>query len=283
MSTSNTEEVGKILELEALKETPQGVYLVTETDEEILLPNKYVPQDLEMGDRIEVFVYTDSEDRPIATTLDPKIKMDKFAFLKVVDVNQFGAFLDWGMEKDLLLPFSEQQFDVEATKRYLVFMYKDQVTNRLVATTKFGKYIKKNKLELNIGDKVNLLVSGETEIGFKVIVNDLHYGMVFKNELYKDIQIADRLTGYMQRVRADNKLDITLNSAKLNDVETLANEIYERLLKAKGSLPISDKSSPELVKKEFQVSKKAFRRALGLLYSERKITITPESIDLVKS
>lgn len=283
MSTSNTEEVGKILELEALKETPQGVYLVTESDEEILLPNKYVPQNLVMGDMVEVFIYTDSEDRPIATTLEPKIKMDKFAFLKVVDVNQFGAFLDWGMEKDLLLPFSEQQFDVEATKRYLVFMYKDQLTNRLVATTKFGKYIKKNKLEINIGDKVNLLVSGESEIGFKVIVNDLHYGMVFKNELYKTLQIGDRLTGYMQRVRADNKLDITLNSAKLNDVETLANEIYERLLKAKGSLPISDKSSPELVKKEFQVSKKAFRRALGLLYSERKITITTESIDLVKS
>ena len=282
MSTSNTEEVGEILELEALKETPQGVYLVTESDEEILLPNKYVPQDLEMGDRVEVFIYTDSEDRPIATTLEPKIKMNEFAFLKVVDVNQYGAFLDWGMEKDLLLPFSEQQFNVENTKRYLVYMYKDQVTNRLVATTKFGKFIKKNKLEINVGEKVNLLVSGETEIGFKVIVNNLHYGMVFKNELFKKIQIGDRLTGYLQRVRADNKLDITLNSAKLNDVEKLANEIYERLLKAKGTLPISDKSSPELVKKEFQVSKKAFRRALGLLYSERKITITPESIDLVK-
>ena len=149
------------------------------------MPNKYVPQDLEMGDMVEVFVYTDSEDRPIATTLDPKIKMDRFAFLKVVDVNQYGAFLDWGMEKDLLLPFSEQQFDVEATKRYLVFMYKDQVTNRLVATTKFGKYIKKNKLELNIGEKVSLLVSGESEIGFKVIVNDLHYGMVFKTNYIK--------------------------------------------------------------------------------------------------
>jgi predicted RNA-binding protein (virulence factor B family) len=283
MSTSNTAEVGKILELEALKETPQGVYLVTDTDEEILLPNKYVPQDLQMGDMVEVFIYTDSEDRPIATTLDPKIKMNEFAFLKVVDVNQYGAFLDWGMEKDLLLPFSEQQATVEATKRYLVYMYKDEVTNRLVATTKLGKYVKENKVEINIGDKVDLLVSGETEIGFKVIVNNLHYGMVFKSELYKELNVADKLTGYLQRIRADNRLDITLNSAKLNDVETLANEIYERLLKAKGSLPISDKSSPELVKKEFQVSKKAFRRALGLLYSERKITITPESIDLVRN
>ncbi|MCO6501124.1 MAG: GntR family transcriptional regulator [Vicingus serpentipes] len=275
-------EIGQILELEALKETPQGVYLITDEDKEILLPNKYVPNDLEIGDKIEVFVYTDSEDRPIATTLDPKIKLNQFAFLKVVDVNQYGAFLDWGMEKDLLLPFSEQQFNVEATKRYLVYMYKDTVTNRLVATTKFGKFIKENKVTIKTGEQVDLLVSGETEIGYKVIVNSKHYGMVFKNELFKTIKIGDQLKGYLQRVRADNKLDITLNSAKLNDVETLANEIYERLLKAGGKMSISDKSSPEIIKKEFQVSKKSFRRALGLLYSDRKITITPESVELVK-
>ena len=275
-------EIGQILKLEALKDTPQGVYLITDEDQEILLPNKYVPNDLEIGDDIEVFVYTDSEDRPIATTLDPKIKLNQFAFLKVVDVNQYGAFLDWGMEKDLLLPFSEQQFNVEATKRYLVYMYKDTVTNRLVATTKFGKFIKENKVTIKIGEQVDLLVSGETEIGYKVIVNSKHYGMVFKNELFKTIKIGDQLKGYLQRVRADNKLDITLNSAKLNDVETLANEIYERLLKAGGKLSISDKSSPEIIKKEFQVSKKSFRRALGLLYSDRKITITPESVQLVK-
>jgi len=276
-------EIGQILTLEALKETPQGIYLITDEDKEILLPNKYVPNDLEIGDDIEVFIYTDSEDRPIATTLEPKIKMNQFAFLKVVDVNQYGAFLDWGMEKDLLLPFSEQQFNVEATKRYLVYMYKDDVTNRLVATTKFGKFIKENTLTIKPGEQVDLLVSGETDIGFKVIVNHKHYGMVFKNELFKAIKIGDQLKGYLQRIRSDNKLDITLNSAKLNDVEVLANEIYERLLKAGGSLSISDKSSPEVIKKEFQVSKKSFRRALGLLYSDRKITITPEEIKLVKS
>lgn len=275
-------EIGKIIKLEALKETPQGIYLITDEDKEILLPNKYVPNDLEIGDEIEVFIYTDSEDRPIATTIDPKIKLNQFAFLKVVDVNQYGAFLDWGMEKDLLLPFSEQQQTVEATKRYLVYMYKDDVTNRLVATTKYGKFIKNNKLTINIGDEVNLLVSGETEIGFKVIVNHQHYGMAFKNELFKTIRIGDQLKGYLQRVRADNKLDITLNSAKLNEVEALANEIYERILKVGGSLPISDKSAPEIIKKEFQVSKKSFRRALGLLYSDRKILITPEKIELVK-
>ena len=276
-------EIGQTVELKALKETPQGVYLITDNEEEILLPNKYVPSDLEIGDAIEVFVYTDSEDRPIATTLEPKIKTNNFAFLKVVDVNKYGAFLDWGMEKDLLLPFSEQGYRVEVGKRCLVYMYKDAVTNRLVGTTKFGRYIKDNKVQVRIGDEVDLLVSGESEIGYKVIVNSKHYGMVFKNELFKQIKTGDTLKGYVQRIRKDNKLDITLNSARLSDVETLSNVIYERLLKEKGKLLISDKSSPEEIKKEFQVSKKMFRRAVGLLYSDRKIIINPESIEIVKS
>ena len=275
-------EVGLILELEAVKLMPQGMYLITDDDKEILLPNKYVPTDLEEGDKIEVLIYTDSEDRPIATTLDPKIKLNKLAFLKAVDVNQYGAFFDWGMEKDLLVPFSEQFVKVVGGKRYLIYLYKDEVTGRLVGTTKFGRFIKKNKLEINQGDEVNLLVSGETEIGFKVIVDNKHYGMLYKNELFKTISIGDQLKGYLQRIRKDNKLDITLNSANLSDVESLANKIYERLLKEKGTIHISDKSKPEEIYNEFQVSKKAFRRAVGLLYSGKKIVINPTTIQLVE-
>ncbi len=276
------EEVGQILKLEALKVTPQGVYLITKDDKEILLPNKYVPADLEMGDKIEVFIYTDSEDRPIATTLEPKIKLNECAFLKAVDVNNYGAFFDWGVEKDLLVPFSEQFTKIVAGKKYLIYMYKDALTNRMVGTTKFGKFIRENKVEIEPGDEVNLLVSDETEIGFKVIVNNKHYGMLYKNEIFRKIHVGDQLKGYLQRVRADNKMDITLNSANLSEVEVLANRIYERLLKEKGKLNFSDKSAPEVIYSEFQVSKKAFRRAIGLLYSERKIIITPESIEMVK-
>jgi uncharacterized protein len=274
--------IGETITLEAHKTMPQGVYLVTEKGQEILLPNKYVPVSLKMGDFIDVFIYTDSEDRIIATTLEPKIRLNSFAFLKAIDVNQYGAFFDWGMEKDLLVPFAEQANPVAGGKTYLVYLYKDEVTNRLVGTTKLGKHIKKNILEIKAGDQVDLLVSGETEIGYKVIVNDKHYGMVFKNEVFKAIRLGDKLKGYLQRVRKDNKLDITLNSASLNDVEVLANKIYERILKEKGKINISDKSAPELIYKEFQVSKKAFRRAVGLLYSDRKVTITPECIELVK-
>lgn len=274
--------IGERIELEALKTMPQGVYLVTEDGQEILLPNKYVPQGLQMGDKVDVFIYTDSEDRIIATTLYPKIELNSLAFLKAVDVNSFGAFFDWGMEKDLLVPFAEQATPVRGGIRYMVYLYKDEVTNRLVGSTKIGKYIKRNKLELKQGDKVDLLVSGETEVGYKVIVNGKHYGMVFKNETFKPISLGDKLPGYVQRIRTDDKLDITLNSSSLSDVEVLANKIYERLLKEGGKLNFSDKSAPEVIYKEFQVSKKAFRRSAGLLYKERKILITPESITLVE-
>ena len=275
-------EIGQILELEAYKETPQGVYLLTEDGKEILLPNKYVPTDIEMGDMVEVFIYTDSEDRPIATTIEPKVKLNQCAFLKAVDVNQYGAFFDWGMEKDLLVPFSEQFLRVTTGKRYLIYLYKDELTNRMVGTTKMGRFVRENELEIKTGDQVDLLVSGDTEIGYKVIVNNKHYGMVFKNEVFKPIQIGDKLKGYLQRVRKDNKLDITLNSSNLSEVEVLANKIFERLLKEGGKLNFSDKSSPEIIYKEFQVSKKAFRRAAGMLYKERKIVITKEEITLVK-
>jgi predicted RNA-binding protein (virulence factor B family) len=275
-------EIGQILELEALKDTPQGVYLITDDGKEILLPNKYVPTDIKMGELVEVFIYTDSEDRPIATTLEPKVKLNQCAFLKCIDVNQYGAFFDWGMEKDLMVPFSEQFLRMTSGKRYLIYLYKDEMTNRMVGTTKMGRFIRENKLEIKTGDQVNLLVSGETEIGYKVIVNNKHYGMVFKNEVFKPIEIGGKMKGYLQRVRKDDKLDITLNSSNLSEVEVLANKIFERLLKEDGKLNFSDKSTPEVIYKEFQVSKKAFRRATGMLYKERKIIITPEDITLVK-
>ncbi len=274
--------VGQTLTLKAVKLMPQGMYLLTDEEEEILLPNKYIPTDLDEGGMVEVFIYTDSEDRPIATTVSPKIKLNKFAFLKAVDVNNYGAFFEWGIEKDLLVPFSEQYTEIRAGKKYLIYLYKDDLTDRLVGTTKYGRYIKQNKIKLNQGNKVDLIVSGETEVGFTVIVNHQHYGMIYKNEIFKTVNIGDNLIGYVQRIRTDNKLDITLNSSNLSSVETLANEIYERLLKNNGTINVSDKSNPAAIYREFHVSKKSFRRAVGLLYSGRKITINPTTITLIK-
>lgn len=248
--------IGQTIELEALKTTPQGVYLFTPDKQEILLPNKYVPASLKVGDKIEVFIYTDSEDRIIATTLEPKIRLNNIAFLKCVDVNNFGAFFDWGMEKDLMVPFSEQALKVKPGKEYMVYLYLDEKTNRLVGSTKINKFLRDNEVTLNPGDQVELMVSGETEIGYRVIVDRKYFGMIFKNEVFKPVHMGDQLTGYVQRIREDNKVDVTLNSAKLNEVEVLANKIYERLLREKGALNISDKSDPEVIYKAFGVSKK---------------------------
>jgi len=276
-------EIGQVIELVMHKLTPQGVYLLTDEDEEILLPNKYVPLRYEFGDKIEVFVYTDSEDRPVATTLRPYIKMHECEFLEAIDVNSFGAFFDWGMEKDLLVPFSEQKERMEAGKKYLILMYKDELTNRLVGTSKIGKFIRQNRVEVRAGDKVNVMVSGLTDIGYNVIVENKYYGLIYKNEVFKPIRQGDKLKAFVTKVRGDNKLDLSLNSANLDETATLAQVIYEQLLKQKGTLNLSDKSNPEEIYATFKVSKKAFKRAIGLLYSERKIEINPKSITLLEN
>lgn len=274
-------EIGYIVELELLKTTPQGVYLVTDDAQEILLPHKYVPSALELGDKIEVFIYTDSEDRPIATTLTPKLLINQCAFLKAVDVTPIGAFFEWGVEKDLLVPFSEQFYKIETGSDYLVYLYKDELSNRMVGSTKVEKFLKRNPIEVSQGDEVDLLVSQETDLGFKVIVNNKNIGMLFRNEIFKPIRIGDKLKGYVQKIRTDNKLDITLNSIKLHSLEELSNKIYEQLLKNKGKLQLTDKSSPEEIYTNFQVSKKAFKKAVGLLYSSKKIKLSSSTIELV--
>ena len=274
-------EIGHTVELEAIKTTPQGIYLITDEQKEILLPNKYIPRNLEIGDKIEVFVYTDSEDRPIATTLTPKVKINQVALLKAVDVNDFGAFFDWGVEKHLLVPFAEQFVKVEKDKNYLIYLYKDELTNRMVGTTKYSRFLKNNVVELTIGDKVNFMVSGQTDIGYKIIIEQKYLGMIYKNEVFKDIRLGDEFVGYVRVIREDNKIDVSLNSSSIDEIEILANKIYEKLLREKGSINISDKSNPDEIYTMFQVSKKAFKRAIGVLYSERKIQINPNSIVLV--
>ena len=275
-------EIGHTVELEAIKTTPQGIYLITDEQKEILLPNKYIPRNLEIGDKIEVFVYTDSEDRPIATTLTPKVKINQVALLKAVDVNDFGAFFDWGVEKHLLVPFAEQFVKVEKEKNYIIYLYKDEVTNRMVGTTKYSRFLKNNPIELTVGDKVKFMVSGQTDIGYKIIIEQKYLGMIYKNEVFTAIHLGDELVGYVRTIRDDNKVDVSLNSSSIDEIEVLANKIYEKLLKEKGSINISDKSNPDEIYTMFKVSKKAFKRAIGVLYSERKIEINPNSIVLVQ-
>ena len=193
--------IGQTVELEALKTTPQGVYLITDKDDELLLPNKYVPRDLRMGDKLTVFVYNDFDNRPVATTLVPKVHLNQVGFLKCFDVSDYGAFFDWGLEKHLLVPFSEQHYNIEAGDECLVYLYKDEKTNRLVGSTKIDKFLKNNVPLFNVGDKVNFIVGGETDLGFKVIVENQFLGLIYKNELFKKINTGDVLTGYVTTIK----------------------------------------------------------------------------------
>ena len=274
-------KIGQINSLIVSRETPHGFYLKDEEDEEVLLPGKYLKGDEKDGDKIDVFIYNDSEDRLVATTETPKISLNEFAVLKVVDVSKYGVFLDWGLEKDLLVPFKEQNKKMVSGKSYVVKMYLDEDTDRLVATAKVKKFLSNEQLEIAVKDEVDLLVFNESDLGFDVIINEKHQGLVFRNEVFTALKIGDRLKGYVKKIREDNKIDISLQKEGIAQMEKSALDVLEILNAHDGKLNISDKSSPDEIYKLLHMSKKAFKRAIGTLYKQRKIEIKPNEIRLL--
>lgn len=256
-----------------------GLFLGDEEGEDVLLPNKYCPEKFEIGDKLKVFVYLDQEERKVATNITPKILLRDYAMLKVVSVSAVGAFLDWGMEKDLMVPFNEQRLNMEEGRWYLVYMDIDKKTDRLFASNKLDKRLSNENLTVEVGDEVDLIVMQATDLGFTVIVNKRHKGLVYENEIFTKINIGDKLKGYVKKIREDNKLDISLHPIgyeNFNDTNTAL--VLEALEKNKGYLAITDKSSPEEIYNTFGMSKKAFKKAIGGLYKQRKITIEAEGI-----
>lgn len=275
-------EIGKYNELEILRHTSVGLYLGDNSGEDVLLPNKYCPQDIEQGDKLRVFVYRDHEERKVATNLTPKILLHDFALLKVTATSNVGAFLDWGLEKDLMVPFNEQQQKMEEGKWYLVYMNIDKKTDRLYASSKLDKFLQNESLAVAEGDEVDVIVMQKTDLGFNVIVNKEHKGLIFNNEIFKTLKIGDKLKGFVKNIRDDNKIDISLQPLgydKFNDPN--CNLIQNKLLQNKGFLKVTDNSSPEEIYKTFGISKKAFKKAIGSLYKQRRITISPEGITMV--
>ena len=273
-------EIGKVNSLEVLKITEQGYY-VGDTVEEILLPNKYIPDGLEVGDMIDVFIYTDSEDRLIATTLTPKIMLDEIAYLEVKDTTSFGAFLDWGLEKDLLVPFKEQTERMERGQKYLVYMYLDDLTDRLVASAHINKFIEYDDIELEVGEEVNVLVGPETDIGYIAIIENLYRGLIYKNQIFKKIQPGDRIVAYVKEIRPDSKVDLSLEPLGVQSIEPNAQKILDKLKKEDGKLMVHDKSHPDDIRNLLGMSKKNFKRSIGSLYKQRKIKILEDSIELI--
>jgi predicted RNA-binding protein (virulence factor B family) len=266
-----------------LRDTKPGLFLGTDVEgEEILLPNKYVPKQYEIGQEITAFVYLDHEERPVATTLEPYIYLNEFALLRVNYINQFGAFMDWGLEKDLFVPFKEQARPMEKGKRYIVYMYLDEKTNRLVGSSKTNQFLSNDDLKVAQFDEVDLIISHITDAGINVIVNERYKGLLYKNEVYDDsIKPGQRMVGYVKNIRPDNKLDIMLNKPGYENVEPNADIILEELRLNRGFLRLNDDSHPEDIKTVLKMSKKTFKKAIGALYKQKLIDIKEDGIYLI--
>lgn len=275
-------EIGKYNKLIIRREASPGLYLANELEEEVLLPNKYCPEDYKIGDNIEVFVYLDSNEQKIATNIRPKILLNEFALLQVTAVTEVGTFMDWGLEKELFVPFREQRHKMEEGRWYIVYLDIDPETDRLFGSNQIEKLLQNDELNLTEGEKVKLLVLKKTDLGFNVIVNDEYKGLIFKNEIFKELNIGDKLDGYVKKIREDLKIDISLQPIgydQFNDAN--ADLVFRILSESDGSLAITDKSSPDEIYTTFGISKKAFKKSLGALYKQRKIIIEPTGIKLI--
>ncbi|WP_420322394.1 S1 RNA-binding domain-containing protein [Flagellimonas sp.] len=273
--------LGNYNTLKILRSTSVGLFLGDDEGTEILLPNKYVPHDFQIDDRLEVFCYLDNNERPIATTLKPFVVRDNFAFLKVVEVNDFGAFVDWGLEKHLLVPYREQNGRMEEGKKYVVHCYLDEESFRLTGSGRVERFLSNNDLDYQANQEVDILVYRRTPLGWEVIIENKNKGLVFETDVFKPMAIGDRLKGYIKNVREDNKIDVALQPIGAKMLEPTAQMIFEKLQQSGGYLPLHDKSSPDEIKSELHLSKKSFKKAIGILYKERKITIDPDGIRLV--
>ena len=275
-------ELGKINKLEVFRHSPHGVYLMDEEGEEVLLPNKYVPEHIEIDDEIEVFVYLDSEERPVATTQKPKVMLHQFACLKVSDVTSIGAFMDWGLVKQLFIPFREQQKRMNVGERHIIYLYLDEDTDRLVGSSKYKKYLSKEETTLKEGEEVDLLIAERTPIGFNAIINQKYLGLIYKNEVFQSISKGSHVKGFVKAIRSDGKIDLSLQRQGYANVEPNAEKILEKLKWNNGYIRLNDKSEAAEIQSYLQMSKKTFKKAIGSLYKQRLITIEKHGIRLVE-
>ncbi len=276
--------VGKKLNLEVLRITEIGLFLdsIDRKHNGILLPRKYVPNGVEVGDFMDVFIYKDSEDRIIATRLEPYINIGEFAYLTVNKVESFGAFLDWGIPKDLFVPISQQLTPMIDKEIYLVYAYLDNQTNRIAATSKVHKHIKNEAKELEIGQQISLLICDKTELGVRVIVNNTFWGLIFHNEIFQEITQGQKTIGYVKKIREDDqKIDITLKKRGVEELKDARSQILEALHDNNGFLPVHDKTAPKYIYEKLEMSKKVFKKAIGNLYKERMIDIKKNGIYLL--
>lgn len=262
--------------------TSVGAYLEDEDGNDVLLPNKYVDPDLKEDDITSVFIYKDSEDRIIATTLTPKMTVNEFGVLKCVEVNQYGAFLEWGVEKHLFVPYREQPKQLEEGKYYLIYLYVDDATHRLVGTTRIHRHLKSALGELSPNERVEIVVCERTDLGVKVIVNHAFQGLIFNSDIRQTLKMGYRVAGFVKQVREDGKVDVVLQPDGYDKVEGLSRKFLQLLSENEGFMHITDKSSPEEIERVTGWSKKTFKQVVGNLYKQRLILLHENGITLVE-
>jgi uncharacterized protein len=270
--------IGTYNTLTTLAVTPTGAFLDGAELGEILLPLKEVPSDLNVGNNIEVFVYHDSMERVLATLIEPKVQVNQFASLRVQDTNRLGAFVDWGLDKDLLVPKKEQHKPMEVGKHYVVRVYEDNLTGRLAASSKIDKFIDVWPAEYQEGQEVDLLVAARTDLGFKAIINHLNLGLLYNNEIFKKIRVGQKMKGYIKHLREDGRIDLTLTRSGRGKVVDFKEALLQYITEQGGQCNLHDKSSPEEIKDALGVSKKTFKATVGHLLKQKKIELIPNGI-----
>lgn len=274
--------LGKTNTLYINRQTPQGFYLIDDEENEVLLPNAFITEDMKIDDVIDVFIYRDSEERLVATTTFPAVQVDQFGYLEVADVNAAGAFLDWGLPKQLFVPYAEQTNKLKQGDHTIVFVYVDEESGRLAGSAKENDFVFFDDIDLKPGDRVDLLLYMRSDLGMNVIVNNLYKGLIFKSDIHREIKEGDVCVGYVKKVRDDGKVDVSLQPIGYrNNIEHTAAKILKTLKSNEGFLPLTDKSDPVEINTSLGMSKNTFKKGVGHLYKNKEITLEPDGIRLV--
>jgi predicted RNA-binding protein (virulence factor B family) len=274
-------QLGEVNELIIIRITDHGWFLEDEEQNEVLLPNRFVTEEMKANDKIEVFLFKDSEDRITATTQQPLISLNEFACLKVKDVNKFGAFLDWGLDKDLMVPFSEQHNKMNIDEQHVVRLVHDEKTDRLFATARLNKYLEFDHLTVKLNEEVEIIILEETDIGFKAIIEDAHLGLIYKSDVFQPLKKGDKMKAWIKLIREDGKIDLSLQKFGYGNIEPSSQKVLDVLKENDGFLPLHDKSNPQEIIDSLNMSKKTFKKSIGNLYKQKLIKLEDNGIRLV--
>nr|WP_302829770.1 S1-like domain-containing RNA-binding protein [uncultured Bacteroides sp.] len=275
-------ELGKFNTLEVVKEVDFGMYLDGGEEGEILLPQRYVPEDCKPGDKLSVFIYLDNEERLVATTLTPLVQVGQFACLEVAWVNQYGAFLNWGLMKDLFVPFSEQKMKMQVGKKYVIHVHLDDESYRIVASAKVDRYLSKERASYEPGQEVDILIWQKTDLGFKAIIDNQYSGLLYESEIFQPLHTGMAMKAYIKQVREDGKIDLVLQKLGQGKVEDFSDTLLAYIRKSGGRISLNDKSPAEAIYAAFGVSKKTFKKAVGDLYKKHLVLLQEDGIILAE-